>query len=162
MITRNEILGLRDTVGIGYANELLGIFDHLKAARKTLEESERGRKANEHSMFSYMHQRDYLEKQRDELVVKLHASNTVIAALNIRVEDLSKGLAALRPPEPKFKVGQILVRLDRGAEGHAFSVRHVSQAYGGNWMYTNCKDRAVNGWINEYDLRAQTAQEKGE
>lgn len=90
---------------------------------------------------------------------QLFIKNRALADENVK---LRAELAALRPPEPKFKVGQILV-VNYKRPSYANQLITVTRItplpdeirY---WFTEN----NVEGFFRENCLRAQTAQEKGE
>lgn len=100
---------------------------------------------------------DHIEAQR-----QLKSSLMQVLERNRELNDsnakLRVALHALQPPEPKFKNGQILVRL---FDGSAFTVHAIQTNPNGVVEYTNYRGN-WKGWIAETDLRAQTAQEMGQ
>jgi hypothetical protein len=76
------------------------------------------------------------------------------------IDLLNAKLAELRPPEPKFRVGQIVVRRDTG---NAYTIHQREFLIGGVWGYSNTRPGygRLLEWDNEADFRAQTGEERG-
>lgn len=92
------------------------------------------------------------------------ANASLLRALDAAVSErnrLAVELASLRPPEAKFKVGQIVVRVENG---NAFTIRsrRLDPKGGWLWQYTNSRDPYHFGpWYAEKEFRALTPEEIG-
>jgi hypothetical protein len=73
---------------------------------------------------------------------------------------LKAQLARLAPPEALFKPGQIVVRKTQGTAYTIHFRKYDDETR--SWQYSNSREEAWAIWTPEHELRAQTAEEKGD
>lgn len=109
------------------------------------------------------HERLIVRSQRDantRLIDEEAKLNHEVMRLRAELVAKNAELARLRPPEPKFRVGQVVVRIDNG---NSYTVRHRQRnIWSGQWEYCNCKcaPSCYIEWTPEAQLRALTDEEK--
>jgi hypothetical protein len=91
----------------------------------------------------------------------IHDYHTCCTAREKELEQVIRGLklelAIFKPVAPKFKVGQVVIRL-RGLSGEAPIIVKELRRGVGRWEYLSAHS---DNWYYEEHLRELTAEEKG-
>ena len=132
---------------------ILGIFGDYEAPCLTFEQAD----AVWNALKNRITTAENKLRDTEKLVNSMRTANLQLIQSEMQLKD---ELARLKPPEPKFGVGQIVVRVDTG---NAYTVHQRELLAGGQWGYSNTRPgygRPLN-WDCEANFRAQTAEERG-
>src|SRR6266702_4234692 len=96
-----------------------------------------------------------MEMHQHEKVVM----NNLMGRMQVQINDQLLELRQLRPRPAKFRVGQVLIKLDN----NAFTVRRIDKLYDGKYVYTNSRADSPlsSSFVPEVDLRELNNTELG-
>jgi hypothetical protein len=165
MITRERILSLKGHLSIDTTNELLHVFDLYKSAMERVEKLSTVFQANDGLRATLSRQSTMLAealKEKNDAITKTFKLANEIVLQGAEVAKLNNELKLLRPPDPKFRVGQVVMLTYINGLENAFTIRHA-KLDGGNkrWWYANARRVNDIDWIPEDRFRALKNEEIG-
>lgn len=164
MITRDRILNLKGHLSIDTTNELLHIFDMYTSAMERIEKLSNVYQVNDNLRATLSRQStmlaEALKEKNDALENSLKRANA-IEIQGREIVKLKDELRLLRPPEPKFKVGQVVMQTLPSGNANAFTIRHARLDGNKRWQYANARLIGDVNWFAEDRFRALTSEERG-
>ena len=165
MITRDRILHLNGHLSIDTTNEPLFLFDHYTSAMERIERLSPVLSANDGLRTTLSRQSTMLAealKEKNDAVEKTLKLANEIMIQGREIAKLNYELKILRPPDPKFRVGQVVMLTYINGLENAFTIRHA-KLDGGNkrWWYANARQINDIDWLPEDRFRALKSEEIG-
>jgi len=101
-------------------------------------------------------------KEKNDAVEKTLKLANEIMIQGREIAKLNYELKILRPPDPKFRVGQVVMLTYINGLENAFTIRHA-KLDGGNkrWWYANARQINDIDWLPEDRFRALKSEEIG-